>query len=111
VKSRRSSGGRPRVLGDIQELARQKSPEAIETLTDIMQNAKAPPAARVAAANSLLDRGYGRPLQVSQSLRVTVRAEDLSDDELATIALSGDALTVEPDPNPRALLKPGDVSH
>jgi thiosulfate/3-mercaptopyruvate sulfurtransferase len=33
VKSRRSSGGRPRVLGDIQELARQKSPEAIETLT------------------------------------------------------------------------------
>ena len=26
-------GGRPKVLGDVQELARQKSPEAIETLS------------------------------------------------------------------------------
>jgi hypothetical protein len=29
-------GGRPKVLGDVQELAREKSPEAINTLTDIM---------------------------------------------------------------------------
>src|SRR5262249_34005574 len=28
-------GGRPRVLGDVQELARQKSPEAINTLSNI----------------------------------------------------------------------------
>jgi hypothetical protein len=31
-------GGRPKVLGDVQELARQKSPEAITTLANIMQN-------------------------------------------------------------------------
>ena len=47
-------GGRPKVLGDVQELARQKSPEAINTLVGIMNNEKAPPAARVAAANALL---------------------------------------------------------
>ena len=62
-------GGRPRVLADVQELARQKSPDAIKTLVGIMNNEKAPPAARVAAANSLLDRGYGKPAQpISQTL-------------------------------------------
>jgi hypothetical protein len=40
-------GGRPKVLGDIQELARQKSPEAIATLAN-GHDEKAPPAARVA---------------------------------------------------------------
>jgi hypothetical protein len=34
---------------------------AVGTLAAIMKNAKSPPAARVAAANALLDRGYGRP--------------------------------------------------
>jgi Family of unknown function (DUF5681) len=33
-------GGRPKVLGDVQELARQKSPEAINTLVEIMNNDK-----------------------------------------------------------------------
>src|ERR1051325_9624586 len=47
-------GGRPKVLGDVQELARQKSPEAIITLANVMHDEKAPPAARVAAANALL---------------------------------------------------------
>ena len=62
-------GGRPRVLRDVQELAREKSPEAIETLSNIMHDTKAPPAARVAAANPLLDRGYGKPTQpISQTL-------------------------------------------
>jgi hypothetical protein len=35
-------GGRPKVLGDVQELARQKSPEAITTLGNIMHDEKAP---------------------------------------------------------------------
>jgi hypothetical protein len=48
-------GGRPKVIADIQELARQKTPEAIETLTDIMINGKQE-AARVSAARELLDR-------------------------------------------------------
>jgi len=42
-------GGRPKVLGDVQDLARQKSTEAINILSNIMHDEKAPPAARVAA--------------------------------------------------------------
>jgi hypothetical protein len=86
---RGNPGGRPRVLKDIQELAREKSPEAIEMLAKIMQSGKVE-AARVAAARELLDRGYGRPMQsVSQTMKIEKRAEDMTDDELATIAASG----------------------
>jgi hypothetical protein len=81
-------GGRPKVLGDVQELARQKSPEAINTLSNIMHDEKAPPAARVAAANALLDRGYGKPTQpISQTLAKD--PSSISDEELAAIAMNG----------------------
>src|ERR1043165_10251374 len=82
-------GGRPKVLGDVQELARQRSPEAIETLSNIMRDTKAPPAARVAAANALLDRGYGKATQpISQTLS-KVDPSSISDEELAAIAMNG----------------------
>ena len=45
------------------ELARKHTAKAIETLVSIMDNPKAAPAARVSAANALLDRGYGKPPQ------------------------------------------------
>jgi len=73
----------------VQELARQKSPEAINTLSNIMHDEKAPPAARVAAANALLDRGFGKPTQpISQTL-AKVDPSTISDEELAAIAASG----------------------
>jgi hypothetical protein len=82
-------GGRPKVLGDVQELARHKSPEAITTLANITNDEKAPPAARVAAANALLDRGYGKPTQpISQTL-AKVDPSTISDEELAAIAING----------------------
>lgn len=56
-------GGRPKVVGEVQELAREHTTQAIQTLVDIMSSADAPPAARVAAANAVLDRGYGKPPQ------------------------------------------------
>src|SRR6476660_3529917 len=56
-------GGRPKVVAEVKELAREHTGEAIETLVSIMTNPKAAPAARVSAANSLLDRGYGKPPQ------------------------------------------------
>ena len=56
-------GGRPNVIAEVKELAREYTGEAIETLVAIMTNPKAAPAARVSAANSLLDRGYGKPPQ------------------------------------------------
>ena len=56
-------GGRPKEVGDVRELAKAHSAEAIETLATIMRDKDAPPAARTAAATALLDRGYGRPAQ------------------------------------------------
>ena len=77
------------MLSDLQELARQKSPEAIITLASIMHDEKAPPAARVSAANALLDRGYGKPTQpISQTL-AKVDPSSISDEELAAIAVNG----------------------
>jgi hypothetical protein len=56
-------GGRPRELRDVIELARSHSPAAVATLAKIMRNEEAPPAARVGAANAILDRAHGRPPQ------------------------------------------------
>ena len=56
-------GGRPKVIAELKELARAHTGEAVKTLVSIMTNSKAAPAARVSAANSLLDRGYGKPPQ------------------------------------------------
>ena len=63
-------GGRPRELRDVTELARSHSPKAIKTLVEIMNNETAPPAARIAASNAILDRAYGKP---AQTLDTTVR--------------------------------------
>lgn len=55
-------GGRPKIVADIRDLARQHSDTAINTLVNIATDGKAE-AARVAAAVALLDRGWGRPTQ------------------------------------------------
>jgi hypothetical protein len=55
-------GGRPRVIGELRDLARQHAPEAIEELARLALKAKNE-SARIAAIKELLDRGYGRPLQ------------------------------------------------
>ena len=48
---------------EIRTLARSYTKAAIKTLVGIMQQPKAPPAARVMAANALLDRGWGKAKQ------------------------------------------------
>jgi Tannase and feruloyl esterase len=53
-------GGRPKVLGEVQELARQHAPSAIAELARLALKAKNE-TARIAAMRELLDRGYGRP--------------------------------------------------
>jgi uncharacterized protein DUF5681 len=54
-------GGRPKILADVRELARAHTASAMNALVQIVEDENAPSAARVAAANSLLDRGYGKP--------------------------------------------------
>jgi len=48
---------------DIRSLARSHTESALKVLAGIMNEPEAPHAARVAAANSLLDRGWGKPTQ------------------------------------------------
>lgn len=58
--------GRPKEDPELKELARARTVEAINTLAEIMLNKKAPAAARVTAACALLDRGHGKPVQISE---------------------------------------------
>ena len=88
-------GGRPRVLSDVQELAREQAPEAISKLAQIMGDEKTPPAARVAAANALLDRGYGKPTQPISKTSVKVDPSTMSDEELAAIVRNGAGTDVQ----------------
>ncbi len=48
---------------DIRSLARSQTEKAVKVLVGIMSQSKAPAAARVAAANALLDRGWGKAAQ------------------------------------------------
>lgn len=52
-----------KALADIRSLARGHTEAAINTLVGIMNQPEAQPAARVAAANSILDRGWGKAAQ------------------------------------------------
>lgn len=56
-------GGQSRVAAELRALAQGFGPEAVETLVAIMRNGETPPAARVSAAEKLLDRGFGKPVQ------------------------------------------------
>jgi len=48
---------------EIRSLARSHTASAVKTLAGIMNEKKAPAAARVSAATALLDRGWGKPAQ------------------------------------------------
>jgi hypothetical protein len=74
-------GGRPKgvselVVADVRALAKTYGEDAIEALVSIMGNAKTPPAARVAAAIAVLDRGWGKPSQ-QMDMAGTVTLESL----------------------------------
>jgi hypothetical protein len=53
-------GGRPKVVAEVQDLARQHAPAAIVELARLALKAKNE-TVRVAAIRELLDRGYGKP--------------------------------------------------
>jgi len=61
-------GKKPGVM--ITTMARQHTETAIRVLTQIMEDPKAPPAARATAARALLDRGWGKaPVQIDVQYR------------------------------------------
>lgn len=71
---------------DIRSLARGHTQNALKVLAGIMNQGDAPPAARVQAANALLDRGWGKAVQTTDVNVHRVSAQELRDDELAAIA-------------------------
>ena len=69
-------GGRPirtktiearRVVSDVKVAARELTPDAMDTLKEVMNDPRAPAAARVSAATAVLDRAFGRPPQTIQA--------------------------------------------
>jgi hypothetical protein len=54
--------GRPSIKGEVETLARTYTVEALETLADLMRNGTSDNV-RMAAANALLNRGWGLPRQ------------------------------------------------
>jgi hypothetical protein len=65
-------GGRPKVLAELQELARCHAPEAIAELGRLALKAKSE-TARISAIRELLDRGFGRS---RQSMEITTEPDD-----------------------------------
>ena len=64
----RKKGSKTRLTKDLKrtlsEIASEYTSEALETLADVMRNGQSD-AARVSAANSLLDRAHGKPIQAT----------------------------------------------
>ena len=56
-------GSTAKQITDVRDAARQHTLAAVETLVSVMKDRKAPHSARVAAANGILDRGYGKATQ------------------------------------------------
>lgn len=88
-------GGRPRVVAEIRELARQYGAEAIGRLVTLMRTAE-DERVRLAAAEALLTRGYGRPEAAISGPLVNVNvglpppgARPLSPEECYRYVISG----------------------
>lgn len=91
-------GGRPKrpatveahqIAVDVKAAARSHTTAAIQTLVDAMQSERASWAARVAAANALLDRGWGK---ASQALEHAGAVEVVKTNRLDISTLKDDEL-------------------
>lgn len=65
--------------------------KAVMALVAVLDNPKAPPAAKVGAATAILDRGYGKPTQIIDA-QVTV-FDRMTIDEQRSLAAALQALT------------------
>jgi hypothetical protein len=57
----------PKTLTEIRSLARSHTRTALNILVQVMRNKDATPAARVSAANAVLDRGWGKAIQAIEN--------------------------------------------
>jgi hypothetical protein len=64
---RRRAFQMPKAVMEIRSLARSYTRSALNTLVGVMRSNEATPAARVAAANAILDRGWGKAPQAIEN--------------------------------------------
>ena len=69
VYARKPEFQMPKTVTEIRSLARSYTRSALRVLVGVMGCKDATPAARVAAANAILDRGWGRPTQALEGTR------------------------------------------
>ena len=79
-----NAGGRPRALAGVMEEARKHTLDAIRVLSELMCGAKSE-SVRLNAAEAILSRGWGRPVQAFQidSHFATRKLNELNKHELA----------------------------
>jgi hypothetical protein len=58
---------RSRTITEIRSLARSHTRTALNVLVGVMRSTKAPAPARIAAANAILDRGWGKAAQAVEN--------------------------------------------
>ena len=93
-------GGRPKAIVEVQELARAETAASIAALVRIRDAEDAPPAAVVAAATALLDRGWGKPVQ-SHELHHHLEPQHMTDAELIALAATAAVSTGDEDDTER----------
>jgi hypothetical protein len=97
-------GGRPKIFTEVKQAAREHTEAAIETLVGVVNNEEAPTAARVAAANAILDRGWGKPGQYVETSVRKKPIREMTDEELMeAIAAARDDSDDEPEADPEQL--------
>ena len=99
-------GGRPRDVHGIAALARTFSAEAIEKLVELMRDKTMPPRAVIAAIDSILDRGLGKPMQPMQQQHLDADGKPIS--PVFNVRVSQ---YPEPEPPPQAVDGEGDTRH
>jgi hypothetical protein len=70
-----NAGGVSQEKRELIDLARERSPAALDKIFAIMNDEMVPPAVQLAAAGMILDRGYGKPRQ--QSVEVEQQGRSL----------------------------------
>jgi hypothetical protein len=90
------------IITDIKAAAKVHAPQALQALADCLTDLKAPHAAKIAAAQALLDRGFGRPMHPIEA-QVSF-LDKMGEDEKTELLAALDALKAEQDEdNPQGL--------
>ena len=88
VRNPTGENGRSLTAREVRNLAREKTPRMMQILEEIAEDVDAKPQARAAAANSLIDRGYGKAVQPVAESSASV-FEDMDDEQLDGYILDG----------------------